>query len=104
MLETIREATLKELVHAQSVRSATVLGRPGGYAISVRYGLTERALATSRGGLRLFTLNAAGKFLRDLGLAKFEVDASGYEPGRIRPARPDRATALSRTRRQQKLL
>lgn len=69
-----------------------------------RYGMTERALATSRGGLRLFTLDAAGKFLRDLGLPRFEVDATGFEPGRMRPARPDRATALSRTRRQPKLL
>ena len=104
MLETIKEGTLRELVQAQSVRSATVLGRPGGYAISVRYGMTERALATSRGGLRLFTLDAAGKFLRELGLPRFEVDATGFEPGRMRPARPDRATALSRTRRQQRLL
>lgn len=53
MLDTIKEATLRELVQAQSVRVATVLGRPGGYAISVRYGMAERALATSRGGLRL---------------------------------------------------
>lgn len=97
-METIREATLRELVQAQAVRSAIALGRPGGYAITFRYGMTERALATSRGGLRLFTLDAAGKFLRELGLPRFEVDATGYEPGRIRPPRPDRATALSRTR------
>ncbi len=104
MLDTIKEATLRELVQAQSVRAATVLGRPGGYAISVRYGMTERALATSRGELRLFTLDTASKFLRDLGLPRFEVDATGYEPGRIRQARPDRATALARTRRQARLL
>ena len=104
MLETIKEATLKELVQAQSVRSASVLGKHGGYVISVRYGLAERALGTSRGGLRLFTLDAASKFLRDLGLPRFEVDATGYEPGRIRKARPDRATALAGTRRQPNLL
>lgn len=86
------------------MRSATVLGRPGGYAISVRYGMTERALATSRGGLRLFTLDAASKFLRDIGMPRFEVDATGYAPGRIRQARPDRAMALAGTRRQSRLL
>ncbi|MBK7080417.1 MAG: hypothetical protein IPH55_06560 [Betaproteobacteria bacterium] len=103
-MDTIKEATLRELAEAQSIRSAIVLGRPGGYAISVRYGMTERALATSRGGLRLFTLDAASRFLRELGLSRFEVDVSGYEPGRIRKARPDRASALALTRRQPSLL
>lgn len=95
---------MRELVGAQSVRSATVVGRPGGYAISVRYGMTERSLATSRGGLRLFTLDSASKFLRELGLPRFEVDATAFEPGLLRQSRPDRATALARTRRQPKLL
>src|SRR5262245_19766694 len=103
-MDTIRKATLRELVDAQSVQSAVVVGQRGGYAITIRYGQTERALATSRGGLRLFTLDAASKFLRELGLPRFEVDSTRYERGRIRKPRPDRATALSRTRRQPRLL
>jgi hypothetical protein len=73
MVETIKDATLRELVEAKSVRSATALARPGGFAISARYGITERALATSRGRLRLFTLDAASKFLSERGLPRFEA-------------------------------
>lgn len=102
-METIKEATLRELMEANSIRSATAVGHVGGYSISVRYGTAERSLATSRGDLRLFTLDAASKFLRVLGLPRFEVDATDYEPGRIRKARPDRASALARTRRQPRL-
>jgi hypothetical protein len=96
---TLKETTLRELVEAQSVRAACVVGLKGGYAVTVRYGLIERTLATTRGEVRVFaSLNTAADFLRKLGLAKFEVDATGYEPGRVRPARPDRAEALRKTR------
>jgi hypothetical protein len=103
-VDTIKEATLRELVEANSILSAKAVGRVGGYSLSVRYGMTERALATSRGDLRMFTLEAASKFLRELGLPRFEVDATDYQPGRIRKARPDRASALAATRRQPRLL
>jgi hypothetical protein len=99
MRQTIKETTLRELVEANAVRSACVVGLRGGYAVTVRYGLTERTLATTRGGVRIFAaLDTASEFLRKIGLARFEVDATGYEPGRLRAARPDRAEALRKTR------
>jgi hypothetical protein len=94
----MNEQTLRTLVTADSVRSPAVIGMGGGYAISVRYGSTESLLKSSRGETRLFTLDAASKFLRRIGLPRFVVDASNYEPGRIRKPRPDRAEALRRTR------
>lgn len=108
MLLTIKEPTLRELIAASSVESALVVGQKGGFAIRLRYGLIERNLATARGEVRVFAnLNTAASFLRKRGITKFEVDATEYEPGRLRKARPDRAAALRNTRtnpRQTELL
>jgi hypothetical protein len=97
-MQAIKEPTLRELREADSVASVLVRGSVGGYALVIRFGGNERLLATTRGETRLFSLESAGRFLRDLGISKFEVDTSTYEPGRLRKARPDRAAALRKTR------
>ncbi len=98
-LPSIKEAMLKELVDANSVQGARLVADGSGFAMFVRFGGTERALASTRGQVRLFaSLNTAADFLRRIGLNSFEVDAANYEPGRVRAARPDRAAALARTR------
>lgn len=97
-MSTIRETTVRELVTSEAVSAARVVGQRGGYALEIRYGHSESTLATSRGAVRLFTLEGATRFLADLGVTKFEVDATHYEPGRIRKPRPDRAEALRKTR------
>ncbi|OTP75404.1 hypothetical protein PAMC26577_13345 [Caballeronia sordidicola] len=67
--------------------------------VKVSYGTAERTLATVRGNIRLFaTLDTAGAFVRGLGIPRFEVDLTDYEPARLRKPRPDRAEALKRTR------
>lgn len=99
MVPTIKEPILRELIAANSVRSASVIGQMGGFSVNVRYDVGERSLATARGEIRLFAnLNTAVFFLRKHGLTKFEVDATNYEPARLRKARPDRAAALRKTR------
>jgi len=98
MLATIKETTLRELVTAGSVASVCVVGQNGGYAITVRCGTAESILASTRGDVRLFTLDRASTFLRALGLFRFNVDSTDYEPGRLRKPRPDRAEALRKTR------
>lgn len=106
--ETIRETTLRELVEANSIRAATVIGQRGGFIVSVRYGMTERLVASTRGDLRVFpNLTTLAIWLRRIGLSRFDVDTSNFEPGRIRAPRPDRAEALRSTRtrpRQAELL
>lgn len=91
----IRIEALRELIAAGSVRSVTLLGQRGGWAVTVRVGLAERVLANRQGDPRLFaTLDASGRALRALGVAEFAVDAVAFEAGRLRPARPDRRDAL----------
>lgn len=97
--ETIREPTLRELIEANSITSAIMIGQKGGFAISIRCGATERLLANSRGEVRLFSnLTTLATYLRRLGISHFEVDTANYEASRLRPARPDRAEALRKTR------
>ncbi|WP_322045792.1 hypothetical protein [Paraburkholderia sp. J67] len=99
MEETIVEATLRELLLAGSIHPVTASGRPGGFVVLIRYGACERLLGAARGGVRIFpNLTTLATFLRKLGVAEFTVDTRGYESGRVRKARPDRAAALRQTR------
>ena len=103
----IREPVLRELVQASGTVGASVVGKGNGFAVVVKWGLVEKTLATSRGQVRLFaSLDTAASFVRSVGISRFEVDVSRYEPGRLRSARPDRAAALrlTRTRMQQQPL
>lgn len=97
--EMIREQTLRELVETGSIRSALATGQPGGFTFSVCCGETWRVLGSTRGAIRVFAnLNSMATYLRGLGVARFEIDATHYAAARTRPARPDRAEALRKTR------
>lgn len=98
MLATIKETTLRELVAVDSVTGACIVGQGGGYAVTVRCGLAERTLVSTRGNVRLFTLERASALLCTLGFFRFEVDCKNYAPGLLRKPRPDRAEALRKTR------
>ena len=105
--DIIREPVLRELIQASGTVSASVVGKGSGFAVVVKLGVGEKTLVTSRGQVRLFaSLDNAGSFVRDVGISRFEVDMSPYEPGRLRSARPDRAAALrlTRTKMQQQPL
>lgn len=97
--QLLRESTVRELVMAGAVQRARVVAYGPGFAVMLTYGTAEGALANKQGDIRLFaSLDTVVPFLRRFGLRTFEVDASEYEPGRLRKARPDRAAALRRTR------
>ena len=53
--KTVKLTTLRELVEAGSVRSAAIIGLPGGYAVQVRYGISDRALAARAREARIFS-------------------------------------------------
>lgn len=94
--EIIDGKAVQSLKEAQAIRSATVLGQRGGWAVLVRYGALERAVAAQRARTpRLWrTLPGAAAFVRDqLGLSRFEVDAGGFEPDTT-VRRPDQAERL----------
>lgn len=108
MTDSIKELTLKELIGTGVLCSVCLIGDKGGFTLKFECGSMSKTLSSARGKLRKFgNLNTAVDYLRQLGISKFQVDATSYQPGRLRNARPDRAKALRNTRtnpRQQELL
>ena len=108
--DTIDGKAVQSLVEAHAIRGATVLGQPGGWAVLVRYGALERAVAAQRARKpRLWrNLATAATFVRDeLGVARFEVDALRSRAGRgsASPSRSGRAhEAKARSRRARRLV
>jgi hypothetical protein len=97
---TIDHTTLTHLVEAGAVCGTDVVGLGSGWGIIVKYGMTERALATRRGAaVRTFRkFETLVSYLKNVGISKYNVDASNYDPTRIDAARrPDRSAALKRT-------
>ena len=91
----VKLATLRELIDAKSVRTVSIVGGKGGWAVSVRVGQAERVLAGKDGAPRRFArLDTAARQLLDLGLVSFEVHGAYYEQAPARSARPDRSAAM----------
>jgi hypothetical protein len=106
--DSVQERTLRELVALHADVRIRLVGMKGGFRVEIESAGLGKVLSNTRGRVRQFaSLNTATDLLRELGVLRFEVDASNYEPGRIRSARPDRAEALKRTRtrpKQQELI
>ena len=96
--ETIDHGTLAELVEAGALRSAHVVGQPGGWSLRVKYGAAERSLAAQRSRqVRVFRrMETLVSYLKDIGIERFDVDAADYEAEGGK-SRPDRAEAMRRT-------
>jgi hypothetical protein len=106
--QNITEATLRELIAADTIEATCLIGQQGGFSVIVRCGKIERTLGNTRGSKKVFaSLDTAVPYLKRLGITRLTVDASKFEPGRLRKPRPDRAAALKKTRtlpRQQDLI
>ena len=95
--ETIDHNTLARLVEAGAVQGAHVIGQVGGWAILIKYGLLERALATTRSKkIRTFKkLETLVAYLKTIGINRFDVDAAQYDPATVQTyTRPDRTEAM----------
>jgi len=95
--KTIDHATLVKRVAAGAIRGTRVVGQLGGWGIVVKDGRTSRALAARRGSLRVFRrFETLVGYLRELGLERYDVDASGYAPEASSRRRPDTAKRMER--------
>ena len=95
--DTIDHTTLAQLVEAGAIRATYVIGQAGGWGVVVKYGRTMRPLAATRSRqIRIFKkLETLVGYLKDLGIASFDVDAANYDPATLKTySRPDRADAL----------
>lgn len=97
--DTIDHGTLSRLIEAGAVRSAHVVGQPGGWSVMVEYGMHERQLATKNTrAIRVWRrFETLASYLKDLGLTQFDVDTANYDQDSVTTAkRPDRAEALKK--------
>lgn len=86
--DTIDHITLARLVEAGAVRGANIVGQPGGWSVVIQYGMMERALAAKRGAVRIFRkFETLVSYLKDIGITKYEVDASHFNPLAIKTNR-----------------
>jgi hypothetical protein len=96
---SIRENVLRELVAAGAPCNAVVTANGPGFGVLIHCSSGVKTLANKKGEPRLFaSMDTLLPYLRRLGLPRFEVDATGYVPGRLRAARPDKSLALRGTR------
>jgi hypothetical protein len=92
--DLISGKAVKGLVESRELRGALVLGQPGGFAVVVRYGSHERAIAAQRSRqIRLWrNLNTAAAYVRDeLGMQRFEIDMADHDADAVERRRPDTA-------------
>jgi hypothetical protein len=95
--ETIDHNTLSRLVEAGAVRGAHVIGQAGGWGVMIKYGMLERPLSATRSKkIRTFKkLETLVAYLKEIGISRFDVDASQYDPATVQTyTRPDRAEAM----------
>lgn len=86
--DTIDQNTLMHLVEAGAVHGASIIGQPGGWGVVIQYGMTERALAAKRGSVRNFArFETLVGYLKKMGIAKYQVDATEYDPTTIKEER-----------------
>lgn len=94
--DTIDHTALARLVEAGAVRGADVIGHGSGWGVVVKYGMTERALAARRGGVRNFRkFETLVSYLRELGIYQYSVNAADFDPqalkvSRVRPDASER--------------
>ena len=93
---TIDQKTLSQLVRTGTVRAAHVEARGNGWSVAAKCGGANLFLAAKRGDVRMFRkLETLVRFLREIGIDRFEVDAGAFDrsagPGH---ASPDCAAAL----------
>ena len=98
--ETIDHGTLSRLVEAGAVRGAHIVGQSGGWAVLVKYGMTERPLAAQRSRqVRLFRkFETLVSYLKEIGIARFDVDAANYDPEAASATRRTTSTSAAAKR------
>jgi len=99
--DKISQTTLKTLVEADAVHSASVVGDSSGFYIAVKYGETEKVLTARAGNVRFFrSMDTVVDYLRKtIGIGRFNVDMENYDPERMKDAgrkRPDRKEAMKK--------
>jgi hypothetical protein len=104
--QTINHSALIHLVEAKAVSNATANADGDIWILTIRAGETDKTvMAKNSGKARIWRkLDTLAKYLKDIGLDKFEINVSRYDPSRKSLRRPDSASTLKRTHKSHKSL
>ncbi|MCK4709144.1 MAG: hypothetical protein KAU21_11055 [Gammaproteobacteria bacterium] len=97
--ETIDHRTLSHLLEAGAIRTATAVGQGDRWSLVVHYGNVDKTLqSVNSHQIRTWAkLDSLVKYLRKLGIRKFDTDATNFDPDQISSRkRPDKSEALKR--------
>lgn len=96
--ETVDHATLRRMHAAGVVTEATLVADPEGWACIIQVRQTQYPLTAKRGGIRHWShMDSAARYLRQLGITAFRVDARELNAaGGTRVTRPDASAKLKR--------
>jgi hypothetical protein len=97
--DKISQTTLKTLVEADAIKSASVVGEASGFYIAVDYGKSKKKLTARSGNVRYFrSMDTIVDFLRTtIGIGRFNVDMENFSPEEMKDTgkkRPDRKEAM----------
>ena len=95
--ETVDHNTLKQLVAAGAVSSTTVVGRGNAWSLIAQIGGHNKTLLSKTRKIREFKrFETIFKYLRSIGIVKFNTDAIDYDPEQKTSSvkRPDKAEVL----------
>ena len=97
--DKISQTTLKTLVEADAIQSASVVGEASGFYIAVKYGKSEKKLTARSGKVRYFrSMDTIVDFLRTtIGIGRFNVEMDNFSPSEMKGTgkkRPDRTEAM----------
>lgn len=96
--QTIDHNTLSQLLDAGTNCDARIVGQGGGWIVRVQCGSAEQTLMAQRSRqIRLFRkMETLIAYLKGIGIKRFAVDASDFDPEVRKVTRPDKAAVLKR--------
>lgn len=102
----INHNALTHLIEAGAVSVAIVEAMGDTWALSVQVGETMKVvMAKNSGKPRVWRkLDTLAKYLKDLGVDKFHIDVSNYDPSQKSLTRPDSANTLKQTHKSHQSL
>ena len=75
--DKISQTTLKTLVEADAIHSASVVGEASGFYIAVKYGETEKVLTARAGNVRFFrSMDTVVDYLLRIIICHFDIEST----------------------------
>lgn len=101
---TLNHNALTHLVEANAINSATATADGDTWALNILVGDTDKTvMAKNSGKARIWRkLDTLARYLQKMGINKFQIDVSNYDPSQKSLTRPDSASTLKRTHRAHK--